>query len=110
MSKKTDAIAAELAEIAESSDFPDTLKTADLVGQTFTIESVRLVQTENGPRFVATISNGDYDSVEAWLSGSSDNSKLHRAVAALELHGFPSTVLLTKEDEQFAPYVLQLVV
>ena len=110
MSKKTDAIVAELAEIAESSDFPDTLKTADLVGQTFTIESVRLVDTENGPRFVATVSNADLDSVEAWLSGSSHTSKLHRAVASLETHGFPHTVLLTRGSEQFDPYLLQLIV
>ena len=105
MSKKQDTIAAELAEIAEASDFPDTLKTADLVGQTFSIDSVRLVTTENGDRYVGQITiDGSLE--EAWLSGS----KLHQQVAVLEEHGLPRTVLLTKGDGQFDPYLLQVVV
>ena len=103
MSKKTDAIAAELASIAESSDFPETLKTADLVGQTFSIDSVRLVTTENGDRYIGEITvDGSLE--EAWLSGS----KLHQQVAVLEAHGLPRTVLLTKGDGQFDPYLLEV--
>ena len=105
LSKKTDSIAAELAEIAESSDFPETLKTADLVGQTFSIDSVRLVTTENGDRYIGQITvDGSLE--EAWLSGS----KLHQQVAALQTHGLPRTVLLTKGEGQFDPYLIQVVV
>ena len=105
LSKKTDTLAAELADIAESSDFPETLKTADLVGQTFSIDSVRLVTTENGDRYIGQITvDGSLE--EAWLSGS----KLHQQVAVLESHGLPRTVLLTKGDGQFDPYLLQVIV
>ena len=105
MSKKQDTIAAELATIAEATDFPETLKTADLVGQTFSIDSVRLVTTENGDRYIGQITiDGSLE--EAWLSGS----KLHQQVAVLEAHGLPRTVLLTKGDGQFDPYLLQVVV
>ena len=105
MSKKTDTLVAELATIAEASDFPETLKTADLLGQTFSIDSVRLVTTENGDRFIGQITiDGSLE--EAWLSGS----KLHQQVAVLEAHGLPRTVLLTKGDGQFDPYLLQVVV
>ena len=105
LSKKTATLAAELADIAESSDFPETLKTADLVGQTFSIDSVRLVTTENGDRYVGQITvDGSLE--EAWLSGS----KLHQQVAVLESHGLPRTVLLTKGDGQFDPYLLQVIV
>ena len=105
MSKKQDTIAAELATIAEASDFPDTLKTADLVGQTFSIDAVRLVTTENGERYIGEITlDGSLE--EAWLSGS----KLHQQVAVLEAHGLPRTVLITKGDGQFDPYLLQVVV
>ena len=45
MSKKTDALDAELAEIGVSTDFPETLSTAALQGQTFSIDGVRLVST-----------------------------------------------------------------
>ena len=105
MSKKTDALDAELAEIGVSTDFPETLSTAALQGQTFSIDSVRLVSTENGERYVGQITL-DGNPEEAWLSGS----KLHRQVAALEAHGLPVTVLLTKGDGQFDPYLLQRVV
>ena len=105
MSKRQDTIAAELASIAEASDFPETLKTADLLGQTFSIDSVRLVTTENGDRYIGEITvDGSLE--EAWLSGS----KLHQQVAVLEAHGLPRTVLLTKGDGQFDPYLLQVVV
>ena len=105
MSKKQDTIAAELAEIAEATDFPDTLKTAALVGQTFSIDSVRLVTTENGDRYIGQITiDGSLE--EAWLSGS----KLHQQVAVLEAHGLPRTVIITKGEGQFDPYLLQVVV
>ena len=80
MSKKTDALDAELADIGVSTDFPETLSTAALQGQTFSIDSVRLVSTENGERYVGQITL-DGNPQEAWLSGS----KLHRQVAALEV-------------------------
>ena len=102
MSKKLDALDAELAEIGVSTDFPETLSTAALQGQTFSIDSVRLVTTENGERYIGDITL-DGNPEQAWLSGS----KLHRQVAALETHGFPVTVLLTKGDGQFDPYLLQ---
>ena len=105
MSKKTDALDVELAEIGVSTDFPETLSTAALQGQTFSIDRVRLVSTENGERYIGQITL-DGNREEAWLSGS----KLHRQVAALEAHGLPGTVLLTKGDGQFDPYLLQRVV
>ena len=105
MSKKQDTIAAELATIAEASDFPETLKTADLLGKTFSIDAVRLVTTEHGDRYIGEITIDD-SLEEAWLSGS----KLHQQVAVLEAHGLPRTVLLKKGDGQFDPYLLQVVV
>ena len=104
-SKKTDALDAELAEIGVSTDFPETLSTAALQGQTFSIDGVRLVSTENGERYVGDITL-DGNPEQAWLSGS----KLYRQVAALEAHGLPVTVLLTKGDGKFDPYLLQRVV
>ena len=105
MTKKIDSLNAELAAIATSSDFPETLKTSALQGQTFTIDSVRLVSTENGERYVGQITL-EGEPQEAWLSGS----RLHQQIELLESKGFPVTVLLTKGDGQFDPYTLQVVV
>ena len=104
MSKKINSMNTELEAIASATDFPETLKTSALQGQTFTIDSVRLVTTENGARYVGQITL-EGEPQEAWLSGS----KLHQQVEFLESQGFPVTVLLTKGEGQFDPYLLQVV-
>jgi|TARA_R100000482_G_scaffold121344_1_gene67454 hypothetical protein len=91
-----------LKEIAESNDFPETLKTADIKGKKFTLQSLRLVNTENGERYIGLIEiEGQH--CEAWLSGS----KLHRQLQTIE-DSLPLDVVVNKDEGQYAPYLLDL--
>ena len=95
-------LADALREIAESDDFPETLKTSDLKGKTFNLLSVRIVETENGTRYIGNLEL-DGQHVEAWLSGS----KLHQQIEAIET-ALPQTVVITKGEGQYDPYLLDL--
>ena len=98
----TKKLADALKEIAESDNFPETLTTSDLKGKTFNLLSVKLVQTENGARYIGNLElNGQQ--VEAWLSGS----KLHQQIEAIET-ALPQTVVITKGEGQYDPYLLDL--
>ena len=98
----TKKLAEALKEIAESDNFPVTLTTSDLKGKTFNLLSVKLVQTENGTRYIGNIEL-DGQHVEAWLSGS----KLHQQIEAIET-ALPQTVVITKGEGQYDPYLLDL--
>ena len=112
MSKQKDDLQTRLDAIiddAASSDFPDTLSTSALVGETFIITSVELKTwpaSDNataGEGHVAQISSESLGEVEAWLTGS----VLRPLLEAIEADGFPATVLLTRKEELFGkPYVL----
>jgi len=102
----TNDLNAQLQEIAESRDspeFPPTLSTADLLYKTFTITNTRIVDTQNGPRFIADIEL-DGEQHEAWLHGK----KLTPQVELVTLN-LPQTVLLTKGEGDYDPYIIQLV-
>jgi len=91
-----------LKEIAESSDFPETLKTSDLTGKPFNLLSLRKVNTENGEKMIGTIEiEGQH--CEAWLSGS----KLSRQLEAIE-SSLPQKVVVNKDEGQYSPYLLDL--
>ena len=98
----TKKLAEALKEIADSDDFPETLKTSDLKGKTFNLLSVRIVDTENGLRYIGNIEL-DGQHVEAWLSGS----KLHQQIEVME-EALPQTVVITKGEGQYDPYLLNL--
>ena len=98
----TKKLADKLREIADSDDFPETLKTADLKDKTLNLLSVRTVETENGVRFIGNVEI-DGESREAWLSGS----KLHQQVEAIQ-EALPQTVVITKGQGQYDPYLLNL--
>ncbi len=100
MSKK---LSAALSEIAESTDFPPTLSTAEICDKPFTLTDVRVVTTVNGERYIGYITL-DGESHEAWLSGS----KLHQQVSAVVTAGLPCNVKITKADDAYAPYLLEL--
>ena len=91
-----------LNEIAESTDFPETLSTADLKGKTFNLLSVRIVETENGTRYIGNLEL-DGQHVDAGLSGS----KLHQQIETIE-GALPQTVVITKGEGQYDPYLLNL--
>ena len=101
--KVTNDLAAQLADIAGRNDFPETLKPAELVGKTFVIDDVRTVDTENGARFIGMITL-DGKPCDAWLTGS----KVHAQIEEVLIHNLPCTVTLTKEEGQFAPYLLEI--
>ena len=114
MSKKQDELQTRIDAIitdAASSDFPDTLKTSDLVGETFTINSVELKTwpaSENataGEGHVAEISSESFGESQAWLTGS----VLRPILEAIETDGFPATVILTRAETFGNPYVLSIV-
>ena len=112
MSKNKDNLESRLAAIVEaatSSDFPDTLSTADLVGQTFTIHSVELKSWDTptpGEGHVADISSDSLGDVQAWLTGTVLRPLLEEIVS----DGLPATVLLTRREDLFGnPYVLSSV-
>ena len=102
----TNDLNTQLQEIAESKDgpeFPLTLSTSALNGKTFTITNTRIVDTQNGPRFVADIElDGEHH--EAWLHGS----KLTPQIELVTLN-LPQTVLLTKGEGDYDPYTIQVV-
>jgi len=98
----TSKLAEALQEIAESSDFPETLKTADIKGKPFNLLSIRRVNTENGEKIIGNIEiEGQH--CEAWLSGS----KLTRQLEAIE-SSLPLSVVVNKDEGQYAPYLLDL--
>ena len=98
----TKKLAEALKQIADSDDFPETLKTSDLKGKTFNLLSVRSVETENGLRFIGNCEiDGQHQ--EAWLSGS----KLHQQIEAIQ-DSLPQTVVITKGEGQYDPYLLDL--
>ena len=100
----TNDLNTQLQEIADSTDFPPTLSTADLNGKTFTINNTRLVTTKHGDRHIGDIVlDGEHH--EAWLTGS----KLHPQVNALLIAGLPQTVCLTKGEGDYDPYTIQVV-
>ena len=114
MSKKQDELQTRIDAIvtdAASSDFPDTLKTSDLVGQTFTINNVALKSwpaTDNsaaGEGHVAEISSETLGEVDAWLTGN----VLRPILEAIEADGFPATVILTRAETFGNPYILSIV-
>ena len=106
MSKKADPIADAWAEIDAGSD---TLKLRDLVGQTFIIESVRLVNTPYGQTYVGQISSESLGVVDAWLTPS-EGGDLFKKIAAVEAdESWPRTVLLTKDEGEKGAYHLDLV-
>lgn len=98
----TKKLADKLKEIADSDDFPETLKTADLKGKTLNLLSVRTVETENGVRFIGNVEI-DGESRKAWLSGS----KLDQQIEAIQ-EALPQTVVITKGEGQYDPYLLHL--
>ena len=103
LSKKQDPIADAWAEIDAGSD---TLKLRDLVGQTFAIESVRLVNTPFGQTYVGQISSDSLGAVDAWLTPS-EGGDLFKKIAAVDaLEGWPITVLLTKDEGEKGAYHL----
>ena len=114
MSKKQDDLQTRIDGIvadAASSDFPDTLKTSDLVGQTFTINNVELKSwpaTDNsaaGEGHVADISSDSLGETQAWLTGN----VLRPILEAIEADGFPATVILTRAETFGNPYILSIV-
>lgn len=99
----TNDLNTQLQEIADSTDFPPTLSTAELNGKTFTINNTRLVTTKHGDRFIGEIEL-DGENHDAWLTGS----KLTPQLEVITLH-LPQTVLLTKGEGDYDPYTLQVV-
>ena len=113
MSKKQDDLHTRLAAIVEqatASDFPDTLSTSVLVGETFTITSVELKSwpatdsSAAGEGHVGKISSESLGEVEAWLTGKVLRAQLEEIEAT---DGFPVTVLLTRTDSFGNPYVFE---
>ena len=98
----TKKLQAQLNEIAQSDEMPDTLKTSDLVDKKFKLELLRLVTTVNGDRYIGGIVL-DGVTCEAWMSGS----KLHKQLALIESE-LPLDVTITKDEGQYAPYLLHL--
>ena len=99
----TNDLNTQLQEIADSTDFPPTLSTAELNGKTFTINNTRIVTTKHGDRFIGEIElDGEHH--EAWLTGS----KLTPQLEVITLH-LPQTVLLTKGEGDYDPYTLVIV-
>ena len=106
MSNKDDAIRDAWAEIDEASQ---TLKLRELVGQTFTIESVRLVNTPYGQTYVGEITSDTLGARDAWLTPSEGGQIFKRIAAVDSLDGWPVTVLCTKDDGDKGAYHLSLV-
>tara|TARA_R100000664_G_scaffold5273_1_gene10098 strand:+ start:543 stop:845 length:303 start_codon:yes stop_codon:yes gene_type:complete len=98
----TKKLQAALEEIASADDMPETLKTSDLLNKKFKLEMLRLVNTVNGDRYIGGIVI-DGITCEAWMSGS----KLHKQLALIESE-LPLDVTITKEEGQYAPYLLYL--
>ena len=106
MSKKQDPLGDAWASIDDSEE---TLKLRDLVGQTFTIEGVRLVNTPYGQTYVGQINSETLGLVDAWLTPSEGGIIFRKIAAADDLDSWPLTVLLTKDEGDKGAYHLQVV-
>ena len=107
MSKKQDPIDEAWAAIDAGGE---TLKLSELVGQTFSINRVDLVNTRNGQAYVGQVSSDTLGEERAWLT-TSEGGRLFQKIAAVdEANGWPLTVLLTKEDGEMGAYHLDRIV
>ena len=94
----------DLDAIAESSDFEETIRTADLVNQTFTINNVKTVNGLHGESYVGEITI-DGELREAWLSGKKLSQALDQITEADALPYGPVTI--TQGSEAYSPFVLR---
>ena len=94
----------DLDAIAESSDFDETIRTADLVGKTFTINNVKTVNGLHGESYVGDITI-DGENREAWLSGKKLSQALDQITEADALPYGPVTI--TQGEEAYSPFVLR---
>ena len=78
-------------------EFPETLKTADLVGKTFTINNVKQVTSQFGETFVGDLTLDD-NNVEAWLSG---NVVFRQVSWLVEEDKLPAEVTLTRDASKY---------
>ena len=98
----TKKLSEALKEIADATDFPETLSTADLKGKTFQLNDIRTVDVEGEAKYIGIVEI-DGEAREAWLTGS----KLHRQVEAIAT-SLPQTVVVTRGEGQYDPYLLDL--
>jgi hypothetical protein len=94
----------DLDAIAESNDFEETIRTADLVGQKFVINSVKTVNGLHGESYVGEITI-DGELREAWLSGKKLSQALDQITEADALPYGPVTI--TQGSEAYSPFVLR---
>ena len=94
----------DLDAIAESSDFEETIRTADLVGQTFTINNVKKVNGMYGETYVGDLTL-DGKNVEAWLSGAKVFQQIEAIVAADDLPR-DNVTIYRDADKYGEPFVL----
>lgn len=93
-----------LQAIADDTSFDETMRTVDLVGNQFTITSVKLVSGLYGDSYVGVITL-DGNEREAWLSGNIIKRQID---AALEHNQLPLNVTLVRDKLKYGePFVLQ---
>ena len=105
IAKNTTQTKLDLDGIAQADNaFEETIKTADLVGKSFTINSVKTVSGQYGDSYVGEITL-DGDLREAWLSGSVVTRQLD---LISENDAFPYQVTLERDASKYGePFVLR---
>lgn len=94
----------DLEAIANESQFEETLRPHDLVGKSFTINSVKSINGEFGQNYVGEITV-DGSEREAFLSGNVVTRQLD---ALVDANGFPVDVTLERDASKFGePFVLR---
>ena len=93
-----------LAEIAAQTEPAETLSTSALIGKTFTINNVKLVNGKHGETYVGDLTL-DGKNVEAWLSG---NVVFRQISALVEGDALPreNVTIFRDADKYGEPFVL----